>query len=290
MPQTIRVSICDKLQNALDLAKTGDIIELSEGIWHEKIVVRTPGVTIVGAGAGKTRIVYGDYARKIHPDGREYNTFRTYTAAVCADGVTMRGLSVENNAGSPEDKGQQVALTVYGCSFSMSDCTLSSTQDTLFLGPLPPDLCERYVDLLPGELRENRHMRQSFEHCLIEGTVDFIFGCGEAVFSDCEIRSVYDARGIGYCTAPAHTLAQKAGFTFKKCRFTHTDGVKDNSVYLARPWRDYGLARLENCTYGAHIARTGFDKWDGTDRDKTARFFEIPVIKGRANWINRKDG
>lgn len=288
MPHVFRVDLGENLQKVLDSADSGSIIELSEGVWREKIVVRVPNLTIVGAGADKTRLVYGDYARKIHADGREYNTFRTYTAAVCADGVSMRGLTVENDALAPEAKGQEVALTVYGDGFSMEDCALLSTQDTLFLGPLPPDLCERYVDLLPQELRENRPMRQRFKNCLIAGTVDFIFGCGEAAFEDCEIRSVYDVRGIGYCAAPAHTLAQNEGFTFKSCRFTRKEGVADDTIFLARPWRDYGLAQFEDCAYDAHIAREGFDKWNDTQRDKTARFYETPVIKGRANWINRK--
>lgn len=275
----------EDLQNAFDRAQPGAAIHLAAGVYRQKVVLRTPGVTLLGEGADKTAIVWDDYANKIHADGKEYNTFRTWTLAVCADGVTMRGLSVVNDALHPEAKGQEVALTVYGDHFTMEDCVLTSTQDTLFLGPLPRDLIERYDGFLPDELRVDRPLRQRFARCRIEGTVDFIFGCGSTLIEDCEIRSLYDVRHVGYVAAPAHALEETEGFTFRNCRFTAEDGVE--GIYLARPWRDYGLSRFEHCVYGAHIAAEGFDKWNETERDKTARFYESPAVPGRVAWCNR---
>ena len=288
MHETIQVNSDACLQQVLDSAPEGACICLPAGEWREKLTVRTPGITITGAGADSTRIVFDDYAQKIHADGREYNTFRTFTVAVTADHVTMRDLAVINDSLHPEIKGQEVALSVYGGDFIMEDCRLTSTQDTLFAGPLPPDLCERYVTLLPAELRQDRPLRQHFTNCLIEGTVDFIFGCGETLFENCEIRSLCDARGTGYCAAPAHALSQEKGFLFRKCRFTQEAGVGAGTIYLARPWRDYGLAEFENCTYDAHIATVGFDKWNDTDRDKTARFYETPLPVGRVSWARTR--
>ena len=92
-------------------------------------------------------------------------------------------------------------------------------------------------------------------------------------------------RHVGYVAAPAHAPEQEDGFVFRGCRFTAEDGVE--GVYLARPWRDYGLSRFENCVLGAHIAAEGFDKWNDTDRDKTARFYETPAVPGRVPWCNR---
>lgn len=278
----------DNLQQALDSAPKDAFVHLASGIYHQKCVVRTPGLTIVGQGALNTQIEFDDYAQKPDEQGRELVTFRTYTLAVCADGVTMRDLSIVNSAGSPEKKGQEVALTVYGDGFTMDSCRLTSTQDTLFLGPLPPDLIVRYDGFLADELRQDRLLKQTFRNCLIEGTVDFIFGCGEALFEDCEIRSLRDARDIGYIAAPAHSLCQTQGFLFRNCRLTCEAGVTPGSIYLARPWRDYGLVRFENCAMDKHIAPVGFDKWNDTHRDKTARFYEIPAPQGRVNWINRE--
>lgn len=277
------------LQKALDTARPGETIQLAEGEYRAKAVIRTPGLTLRGAGAERTRIVWDDYAKKLDDRGVEYNTFRTWTLAVCADGVTLRDLSIVNDSLHPEEKGQEVALTVYGDRFAMERCRLTSTQDTLFLGPLPDDLIERYDNFLPHWLRPSKSCLQRFTGCLIEGTVDFIFGCAEAVFDSCEIRSLRDARDIGYAAAPAHELRQAKGFLFRNCRFTAEEGVTPGSIYLARPWRDYGLCEFQDCTYGPHIAPAGFDKWNDTRRDQTARFYEEPAVEGRVSWVRRPD-
>lgn len=276
-------------QKALNEARPGETIRLAEGDYRVKAAIFTQGVTLEGAGADRTRICWDDYAKKLDEDGVEYNTFRTWTLAVCADGVTLRDLSIINSSLHPEEKGQEVALTVYGDRFTMERCRLTSTQDTLFLGPLPDDLIERYDDFLPRFLRLSKTCAQRFADCLIEGTVDFIFGCGEAVFENCEIRSLCDARGIGYAAAPAHEPRQTRGFQFQNCRFTMEDGVTPGSIYLARPWRDFGLCEFRDCTYGPHISPEGFDKWNDTQRDKTARFYETPSAKGRVSWVRCLD-
>ena len=277
----------DDLQDILDNLPAGSTLRLAAGAYRRKLVIRTPELTVEGAGADETVLVYDDYALKHDAQGRELNTFRTWTLAVCADGVTMRNLSVVNDALSPAAKGQEVALSVYGDRFRMEDCLLRSTQDTLFLGPLPKDLIARYEGFLPDELRQDRLLSQSFSRCRIEGSVDFIFGCGAAVFDRCEIRSVDDGRHTGYAAAPAHALEQSEGFLFRDCAFTGEESLAPGSIFLARPWRDYGLCRFENCSYEAHIAPAGFDPWLDSGREKTARFYEIPAQPGRVSWSNR---
>lgn len=281
----IRIDPSSDLQSVFHNATPGDVIQLAAGDYRVKSVIRTPHLTLLGAGADRTRIIWDDYAKKLDAGGVEYNTFRTWTLAVCADGITMRDLSVVNDSLHPEKKGQEVALTVYGDGFTMERCRLTSTQDTLFLGPLPPDLIQRYDGFLPPYLRRDKPCRQRFTDCLIEGTVDFIFGCGSAVFENCEIRSLADARDIGYAAAPAHSLEQTDGFLFSNCRFTAEAEVSPGSVYLARPWRDYGLCVFRDCMYESHISPLGFDKWNDTHRDQTARFYEQPPVQGRAAWV-----
>lgn len=287
MPEKIYVHPADDLQKIFDSAQPGDTLHLAAGVYRQKTLLKTPGLIIEGEGADKTVIVYGDYALKIDEIGREYNTFRTYTMAVCADHVRMRDLSVVNDALNPKEKGQEVALSVLGDDFLMENCRLASTQDTLFAGPLPDDLIARYDGFLRDELRAKGPGRQVYRTCLIEGSVDYIFGCADALFDHCEIRNVFDGRSGGFIAAPAHALEQEKGFLFRNCRLTHEDKVVQGSIFLARPWRDFGLCRFENCELGAHIHPEGFDKWNDTERDKTARFYEEPAVAGRVKWINR---
>lgn len=288
MPQTIYASAQEDLQALFDGAPENATIVLPEAVYRQKVVIRTAGLTIVGAGAGKTKIVFDDYARKLDESGKEYITFRSYTLAVCADRVTMKDLTVANDAGRPEILGQQVALSVVADNFLMENCTLSSTQDTLFTGPLPQDLIERYEGFLADELRRGGELKHRFVNCLIEGTVDFIFGCGNSIFEDCELRSLPDARNNGYVAAPSHRLYQKEGYLFRRCRITHAEGVMPGSIYLARPWRDHGLCVFEDCICGDHIAPEGFDGWGNSGRSRTARFRETPEVPGRAEWVNRR--
>lgn len=285
----LHVNPRDDLQAVFDRADPGEVLQLAPGDYRVKAAIFTPKLTLRGAGAERTRIVWDDFAKKLDETGTEYNTFRTWTLAVCADGVTMEDLSVVNDSLHPEVKGQEVALTVYGDNFVMERCRLTSTQDTLFLGPLPDDLIARYDGFLPDHLRRSKPCRQRFSRCLIEGTVDFIFGCGQALFDECEIRSLADARDIGYAAAPAHARSQTEGFRFQRCRFTAEDGVTPGSIYLARPWRDYGMCVFDRCTYGPHISPLGFDKWNDTHRDRTARFYETPVMEGRVPWTKTMD-
>ena len=288
MTDTITITPADDLQHIFDTAPENTEIRLAPGEYRQKTVIRTPGLRLTGAGMDKTRLVWDDYALKLDEQGREYNTFRTWTMAVCADRIRMEDLAIINDALHPEIKGQEVALSVLGDDFSIENCLLSSTQDTLFAGPLPPDLIVRYAGFHAPELLRGGHMRQVYDRCRIEGTVDFIFGCADALFDNCEIRSVYDARDIGYAAAPAHPLEQQEGFVFRNCSFTRDEGVSDGSIYLARPWRDHGLAVFENCSYGPHISPLGFDKWNDTSRDRTARFREMPPVPGRVSWVNAR--
>lgn len=282
------VSPDEDLQQVFDQAPENTCIHLLPGDYRQKVIIRTKGLTIIGAGADQTRLVWDDYARKRDQLGAEWNTFRTYTLAVCAEGITIRDLTVENDALQPEKKGQEVALSVVAGDFSMENCLLRSTQDTLFLGPLPSDLIGRYEGFLLDDLRRYGDFRQRFVNCRIEGTVDFIFGCGNTRFENCTLHSRMDVRGTGYVAAPAHEPWQREGFLFDRCFFTADPEVAPGSIYLARPWRDLGMSTFQNCIYGDHIAPEGFDKWSGTNRDRTARFFEEPPVQGRVAWCNRE--
>ncbi|MBD5585603.1 MAG: pectin esterase, partial [Clostridia bacterium] len=260
----------DNLQYILNSITEPTAIYLAEGIYRQKTEIRANDVTIIGSERETTVITYDDYARKIHADGQEYNTFRTYTLCVTGERVRLENLTVENSNTDPKTVGQCVALSVNAKNFSAKNVDLKSTQDTLFMYPFPDDLVVRYRGFIPqNQLYTEGRATHLFENCRICGTVDFIFGCSEAYFKDCEIISIYDDREIGFVCAPAHPLAEDAGFNFIDCNFI-SQGVKKATNYLARPWRDFGKSVFINCTVDEHITPELFDKWNDTERDKTA--------------------
>ena len=61
-------------------------IRVMPGIYHEKLSLMRPNVTIEGAGASPsdTVISFGDYGYEIMPDGIKRGTFRSYTFFVHA--------------------------------------------------------------------------------------------------------------------------------------------------------------------------------------------------------------
>ena len=270
--KTVRLTPENDLNKEINALTGPAEVILSKGIYRQKTKIRANGVTIIGESRDETVITYDDYARKIHADGQEYNTFRTYTLCVTGEGVTLKNLTVENSNTNPRERGQCVALSVNAGNFYAENVNLISTQDTLFLYPFPDDLVTRYSGFIPqDELYREGGSLHLFENCRISGTVDFIFGCAEAYFRRCEIVSAYDDRHVGFVAAPAHSLKQERGFCFSECAFVN-GGADCGSVFLARPWRDYGKCIFLNCRAEGHISPLLFDKWNDTGRDKTARF------------------
>lgn len=272
----------DDLQAILYNIKQPTTIYMKKGVYRQKIVICADDVKIIGEERETTIITYDDYAKKTHSDGGEYNTFRTYTVCVTGERVKLCNLTVANSNTHPEEVGQCVALSVNAKVFKAESVDLRSTQDTLFTAPFPDDLIIRYSGLtddpayydgfIPkGQLYMEGGSVQLYEGCRIFGTVDFIFGGAEAYFVNCQLISLSEARGNGYVAAPCHSLKQERGYAFIRCSF-ECGGAAPSSVYLARPWRDFGKCDFIDCTLQSHISPLLFDKWNDTYRDKTARF------------------
>lgn len=261
----------DSFQEALSKAKPNDVIYLSNRIYNEKIKITTPNITIIGH-AGKTVIKNKDYYNKTNIDNKEFTTVRTYTLMVAADNVTIKNLSIENTAAPSSVYGQAVALHVIGDNFIAENISIYGAQDTILSGPIPYDLTLRYKDLLPADELSQKKSHQYFKSCYIEGDIDFIFGCGIALFEDCHIHSL----AKGYISAPSHPEEYEFGFVFKNCKLTAAEGNNEN-VYLSRPWRPYGQACFINCTIGTHINKAGFHCWS-PERAKTCRMSQYNTM------------
>ncbi len=101
--------------------------------------------------------------------------------------------------------------------------------------------------------------RQYFADCYIEGNVDFIFGDGNAVFENCEIRST--AHNGGYITAQSKESARRRqrlclqslqadcrARSYRRVRWAGRGGRMRPSIFL-------------NTEMGAHIEPAGWHEW-----------------------------
>ena len=271
------------LKQALADIDGNKVIEI-DGCLHEQVVIDKPEVTIKGG-----TIEYGLGAYEILQDGLKRGTFRTYTVFVDADNVTFDSVTVINSNGYKE--GQAIALMIDGSDFRAVNSIISSYQDTLFLGPLPESEYEKGGFRGPLENRERIFRKAVFENCRIEGSVDFIFGGGQGYFRDSEIRSRNIHREInGYVCAPNTAADRPYGFIFDHCDFTSEDDM-DDSVYLARPWRDYGKCLIVSSHFGKHVRKEGYSDWDKKHAQKTYEFKELnnssDNIAERVSWMKQ---
>lgn len=257
------------IQSTLDIMKGNDILFLKRGIYKEKVKIDIPNITIIGEDKTETIIENMDYSPKIHKDNKEFITFRTWTVMVLADNITISNITIKNASIPASKYGQAVALHVLGDNFKMDNSRLLGDQDTLFCGPLPPDLALRYVDFLSEDERKEKESKQLYLNTYIEGGVDFIFGSGNATFKNCHFHSIEPT--LGYFFAPSHSKSQKYGFSVIDSTFS---GLP-NTMYIARPWRDFAKVIIINSTILNDVLFSeGFSNWVGTTRYKTARFYE----------------
>ncbi|MDD6240010.1 MAG: pectinesterase family protein [Eubacteriales bacterium] len=228
------------------------------------------------------------YAKQLDEEGKELTTWKTATLKATGSHNIFENLHVRNTSLDPIHKGQEVALAVYGDDNLFLGGEFDSTQDTLFSGPLPDDLSTRYLDFIPEEERYHEgNCTNYYVGTIIKGTVDFIFGAGRAIFYQNRLVSLNDGRKESYVAAPSHSLKDDFGYLFFNCSF-EKEGAEVGSVYLARPWRDYGKAVFANCTYQDHISPLGFHDWSDVDRTRTARFEEYPLREGRVSWVKNQ--
>lgn len=290
-------------------------IELAPGVYHEKLTLDKPFVTLVGMGQAPedTIISYDDFGNDTMPDGTRRGTFRSYTLFVHANDVVLRNLTVENASGDSITHGQAIALYAECNRFFVDSCRLLGHQDTLFTGPLPPKELQPNGFLGPTQFAPRINGRQYYKNCYICGDVDFIFGSATAYFEHCTLESLRrsnaddtnpavasDAKSFspeGYVTAASTPEGQTYGYVFASCDFISRD-CPPATVYLGRPWRNYAKTVLIDCALGAHIHPAGFHDWNKPQAHESIFYAEYkshceadlsPPYSHRADFVRTLD-
>mgnify|MGYP004514858127 FL=1 len=249
------------------------VIYVKKGVYKEKLIIPSwlTNITICGEDRDNTIITWDDHANIKMPvggldseaavKGKPMGTFRTYTIKVQGSYITLKDITIENNAAK---LGQAVALHTEGDHILVQNCRLLGNQDTVYTG-------------VGGT-------RVAFYDCYIEGTTDFIFGPSIAWFQNCEIHS----KANSYITAASTPAGQKYGYVFYKCRLTADKDV--DKVYLGRPWRPFAATIFIDCELGKHIRPEGWHNWNNAKNEETARYAEYgnkgegASTKNRVKW------
>jgi pectinesterase len=289
-------SCCDyhTIQEAIDSLERepisqADTLYILSGVYHETVRIYRSNLMIIGLGT--VEITMNRYAKERDEAGEEINTFATPTLFLGGTDLVLENLVITNSAGQGEHIGQAVAVYAHCDQTVFRHCTFKGYQDTLFTGPLPPAPRERGAfGGIP--LRDHHiHYRQLYQHCYIEGTVDFIFGGATAYFDQCEIRSLrHSENQAGYITAASTPEGQSHGFIFKNCFLTAVPDIAP--VFLGRPWREYAKTAFVGCKMGSHIHPLGWDNWNNSANEQTVRYQEYEVkdaallSKKRVPWAD----
>jgi len=230
------------------------IIHVHAGVYDEQVLVGKdkPNVFIYGDGIGKTIVTGKKNFGKMH-----ISTMQTATFAAVGDGFIAQGMTFRNEAGI--EGGQAVAFRSQSDKTVMFECGFEGYQDTLYY---------------------HAH-RQFYKSCQISGTVDFIFGAGDAVIQDSEIIARFPGKGQGNTiSADGRTIEKgSSGLVFQNCTFVPDKLLFpvrfEIPTYLGRPWRKDALTVTMESMLGDFISPEGYSIWAGNENHKTCEMYEF---------------
>jgi len=223
------------------------VIFIKPGTYREKIRVprHATNLKLMGESYENTILTYDDHA----------GTTRNHASTtVLADDFYAENLTFQNTIDSRKSGSQAQALRVDGDRAIFFQCRITGFQDTYYTGG---------------------NKRSYHKQCVIEGTTDFIYGDGIALFEDCTINN----RKNSHITAHGQRLVNgkptnKFGYVFNRCEINAYPGEQVTNASLGRPWKTAARVVFMNCTLGAHIRKAGWSEWEGRDNHRTAYYAE----------------
>ncbi|BBN07119.1 pectinesterase [Marchantia polymorpha subsp. ruderalis] len=237
------------VQEAVDAVPTSNkervTIRIFSGIYLEKVYIPSnkPYITFKGYGLTTPVISWNDNATTAG------STWATSTVAIDAKNFIARRISFKNTAPPPAagaSGGQAIALRISGDKAAFYNCEFWGAQDTL---------CDM----------QGRHY---FKSCFIQGSIDFIFGNGQSIYTGCHINSI--AKTAGSITAQyRQSTTDVTGFSFVNCNVTGT-----GSVYLGRAWGSAARVVFSSSVLGSLVNSRGWNDWNNASLDSTVYFGE----------------
>lgn len=264
------------VQSAIDaVPSTGAIVLIAPGTYREQVIINQSHVTLRGTGADPSAVVLVDDTSQ----GTRGTKPSYATVHVLGDDFRAENLTFQNDFNRTHEQvsagSQAQALNLEGDRNILDHVRILANQDTLYIGARgcgqagslrtpPPSSSSFPPTAQPAPVPARTPCtptptRSFFNHCVVAGNVDFIYGDGNAVFNDCEIHNTLHAAG-GYVTAQGKYLPdQQSAFIFNHCHLTAEPG--EQHVFLGRPWRPYAAVIYLHCAMDAHIEAAGWREW-----------------------------
>ncbi|KAJ6794366.1 putative pectinesterase/pectinesterase inhibitor 22 [Iris pallida] len=225
-------TINEAVNNAPSHSARRYVIFVKKGVYKENVELKKKktNIMIIGEGIGETVIT----GSRNYMQG--WTTFRTATFAVSGQGFIARDITFRNTAG-PQNH-QAVALRVDSDRSAFFRCSFEGYQDTLYAHSL----------------------RQFYRECNIYGTIDFIFGNGQAVFQNCKIftRRPLPYQKVTITAQGRKDPNQNTGFSIHNCFVYAT-----YPTYLGRPWKAYSRTVFMQTYMSAQVQPQGWLEWFG---------------------------
>ncbi|WP_371483695.1 pectinesterase family protein [Kitasatospora sp. NBC_00315] len=239
------------VQAAVDAVAAGNtgrvIITIKPGTYREQVTVPAtkPYITLQGLGGAPEDVVIVN-----NRNAGSYGTAGSATLLAQGHDFTAAGLTLSNDfdENSSDTGDQALALYLDADRTVLDDVRLLGDQDTFLVN----DSARAYV-----------------VNSYVEGTVDFVYGSGVAVFSGSRIHEKRTTGGP--VTAAATPAARAYGFLFYRSTIT---GATANTTQLGRPWRQDAQVVYRECSLSDTIATA--QPWTNmsTSTWQNARYFE----------------
>ncbi|XP_010675900.2 pectinesterase QRT1 [Beta vulgaris subsp. vulgaris] len=257
------------VQGAVDLVPYGNSqrirILILPGIYRERVTVPSskPYISFIGTEnqASNTVITWNNKASDKNSNGVELGTFGSATITIYSDYFCASQITFENTVVAiPGGLGMQaVALRVAAERAMFYKVNVLGSQDTLL-----DETGSHY-----------------FYHCLIQGSVDFIFGNARSLYQNSVLRSIANRSGA-IAAHHRNSPDENTGFSFLNCTISGS-----GMIYLGRAWGPYSRAVYSYCDMGDVIAPEGWSDWGDPERQKTTVFGEFQCIGTGANTTRR---
>ncbi|GAB4849764.1 hypothetical protein Ancab_004560 [Ancistrocladus abbreviatus] len=211
--------------------------------------------------SSNTVISWNNKASDRNPNGAELGTYGSATISIFSDYFCASEITFENTVVAvPGGFGMQaVALRVAADKAMFYKVNILGAQDTLL-----DDTGLHY-----------------FYQCLIQGSVDFIFGNARSLYQDSVLHSIANRSGA-IAAHHRNSLDENTGFSFLNCTINGT-----GKIYLGRAWGPYSTVVYSLCDMDDVIHPAGWSDWNYPSRQKTTEFGEFQN-RGRGADTSRR--